>query len=510
MHDLLAQIYGYVLGVWRFRWFGLALAWVLALSGWVYVTTLPESYVARARLNVDSSTILRPLLRGLAIQPDVNQRVALMTRTLLSRENLEKLMRMSDMDLNAKTELEEEKLLNSIKKSISIRGTKGDSALYSISFKHQDRATAKRMVQSLITIFIESALGEKRKDSSGAQAFLDQQIAEYELRMSEAEARLAEFKQRNVGLLPGSAGGYYGRLDAAKKQLETTILELRELENRRDEIDKQLKNEDPALFSSAFSNSEHLSPIDRRIQGFQEQLDRLSISYTELHPEVVSIKSKIANLEAEKRAAIEEAKGSDSPTYTGSSPIYQSMRAMLAETEARIAELNVRVGEYKRRVQALEETVSSIPEIETELKALDRDYNVIASQHNALLQRREQALLSEQVEKNTDDVKFRVVDPPFVPLKPNEPNKLLLNSGVLLGSLGAGVALSFLLSLFRPVFMERRGLSQALGLPVLGVVSFIPSAEGSRKALKNGLLFISLIVSLVIVYAGVNIGQSIL
>ena len=108
MQEILAQAFAYVWGVWRFRWMALAIAWVVALVGWIYIAQLPSQYEASARIHVDSNTVLRPLLRGLAIQPNINQRIQLMSRTLLSRPNLEKLSRMTDLDLQAQTEAEAE------------------------------------------------------------------------------------------------------------------------------------------------------------------------------------------------------------------------------------------------------------------------------------------------------------------------------------------------------------------------------------------------------------------
>ncbi len=510
MQQILAQIYTYVIGVWRFRWLALGVAWALSVAGWLWVWSLPESYLASARLDVDSTNILRPLLRGLAIQPDVNQRVALMSKTLLNRPNLEKLMRMADLDLHVASDLEEERLLTSIKESISLRGDRQNSSLYSVSFKHENRDTAKKVVQSLMTIFIESTLGEKRKDSSGAQAFLDQQIADYELRLSEAEQRLADFKQRNVGMLPGEAGGYYQRLEMARGQLGSAKLQLKELENRRNELSRQLRGEEPIFFSSSTSNRAGVgSPLDQRINALQEKLDFLSISYTELHPEVVQIRNKIEILKEERDAEYERTTSMPSAASSNfsSSPVYLSMRTMLAETEANVAELKVRVQEYSNRVQALENTVSSIPDIEVELQQLDRDYQVISQQHNALLKRRESALLSEKVEKNADDIKFRIIDPPYVPLKPTEPDKLLLNATVLVFSLGAGGAVGFLFSLFSPVFVDRRSIGDKLGLPVLGCVTLILPPEQARREFRSAMVFVSLAVSLLVVFAGVNVGQ---
>ena len=99
MQEILAQVFSYLWGVWRHRWLALAIAWVVAIAGWLWVWSMPESYVARARVYVDTNTVLRPLLAGLAIQPDHENRIGLLSRTLLSRPNLEKLMRMTDLDL---------------------------------------------------------------------------------------------------------------------------------------------------------------------------------------------------------------------------------------------------------------------------------------------------------------------------------------------------------------------------------------------------------------------------
>jgi len=496
--------------VWRFKWLGLALSWVLAVAGWLWVWQLPEAYLATARIDVDSSSILRPLLRGLAIQPDMHQRVKLMSRTLLSRPNLEKLMRMADLDLAVKSDLEEERLLEKLKSSISLSGERQSSSLYAVSAKHEDRAVAKRIVESLMSIFIESTLSEKRKDSSGAQSFLDQQVADYELRLTEAEGRLADFKKRHVGILPGAAGDYYKRLEMERKQLIGSELQLKELINRRDEVKRQLAGEEPVFLSSSLTSMRN-SPLDHRIQALQEKLDRLSVSYTDLHPEVIQIAFVIADLEKEKELEIKDMIEAqpDGLSSLQSSPVYQQMRSMLAETEARVAEIEVRVREYRRRVNMLDKRVDRIPEIEAESKQLDRDYKVISQQHQALLKRRESALLSDQVEKNADDIKFRVVDPAFVPLKPNEPNKLLLNAAVLIGAMGAGIGLALLLSLLKPIIFDRNTLAEITGLPVLGSVMMITTSEVKHREVVRVICFGALMILLVGAFVGVNLSQSI-
>ena len=483
MQEALAQLYGYALGVWRHRWVALLIAWVIALAGWAYVWQMPESYKATARLYVDTNSVLRPLMRGLAITPDINQRVTMMSRTLLSRPNLEKLARMTDLDLQATTEAQQEKLIDRLENSISLGGSRGNQSIYSIGVTDRNRETARRIAQSLITVFIEMSLDEKREDSSGAQSFLDKQIAESERRLVESENRLARFKQENVDVLPGESGDYYARLQSARGQLEAAQLELREQQNRRDDLERQLAGEEPVFIAGNSAGGASALPIDARIQTLRGRLDTLLARYTEKHPQVRQIQGLLEDLEAERTEQLQALGPGAGSNFSGlgSSPVYQGMRTMLAEADASVAELSVRVSEYERRVEELAKKVNLIPEVEAQLKQLSRDYNVLSKQHEEMLQRRESARISSDVESNAGDVSFRVVDPPFVPSEPSEPNKLLLNAGVLVVALGAGVAVALGLSLLHPIVGDARALAVAAGVPLLGSVTWNKSDEQKRR-----------------------------
>ena len=136
MQEILALALEYIRGIWRFRWVALITAWLVCVVGWIVVAQMPEQYVATARVHIDTNSVLRPLLRGIAIQPDLGQRVSLLTKTLLSRPNLEKLMRMTDLDLQAKTDADKERTLAMLKNGIRLDGSRRNSSLYSVSFKH--------------------------------------------------------------------------------------------------------------------------------------------------------------------------------------------------------------------------------------------------------------------------------------------------------------------------------------------------------------------------------------
>ncbi len=114
----------------------------------------------------------------------------------------------------------------------------------------------------------------------------------------------------------------------------------------------------------------------------------------------------------------------------------------------------------RKGLKRLEAKVNEIPEVEAQLKQLDRDYGAISAHHAKLLQRRESAYLSEDMEEGVSALKFRVIDPPFVPLNPSEPNKLLLNTGVFFAAIFASIGIAILFSLLNPVFHSRHILDR--------------------------------------------------
>lgn len=495
MDEILETAVAFVRALVRFKWIVVLCACLFSTLGWAYVYQLNDEYTAKARVFVDSNRVLAPLLKGIAIQPDVNQRVLMMSRMLLSRPNLEKLSRMTDLDINAVSDYERELMLNELGRTIRLSGVRGNSSLYNVRYSNSDPVLAKRMVQALITIFIETTLGDERKDSESAQEFLNQQIRLYEQRLSESEKRLSDFKRENSGKMPSESGGYYQRLDLARTKENAARLELLEARNRRDDLRDQLKRE-PATLSEGSAGVQ--SPIDIELSRQYGELSALSVRYTDKHPKIAQLRDSIAALEARKLTGSATEFGASFRQV--SNPVHEEMRKLLSETQARVAELEVRVTEFSRQTRELNDTVDSIPGIEAELAQLDRDYNIVKAQYETVLERRESARLSEQVEQNADDVQFRVIDPPFVPSKPTGPDKLLLSAITFAAALGAGAGLAFLFSLIRPVFYSTTSIANKTGRSMLGSVSKRRSSSDKFRDMAGWLGFSFVVFLLVSIF----------
>lgn len=502
MREVFANLLLILRGIWRYRWIAMATAWGLAIVGWAVVWIIPDKYESRARVYVDTESVLKPLLAGLAVSTDVMPEVNMMSTVLLSRPNLERVARETDLYLRARDAEEFHELIRGLGKKIQLTSGMRDNT-YTISYADVDPQMSQRVVQTLLNTFVEDTLGLKRTDTEDAQRFLVEQIREYEQRLREAEDRLADFKRRHVGLMPGESGDYYTRLQVALAELETLRAKYRQTSERYNELTRQIEGEEPT-FGLVVPPSRN-NANDAKIAELREKLDELLVQYTEKHPEVIAIRETIERLERENA----EGRASAAPPGTVDpsrlalraldlNPVYQSMRIALSQTAAELAELRSQIAEQERRVGELRSRLTTIPEVEAQLAQLNRDYEVNRAQYTALVQRLESARISEQAEQSTEKIKFRIIEPPVVPLLPTGPNRPLFFAGVLVISLGAALGLGFVLHQINPVFSTRAMVRSVTGLEVLGTIGLIrrdTTAWYRRQPTLIGLTFVLLVAA---------------
>ncbi len=189
MDELLRQAIAVLRGMWQRRWLGIIVAWIVGLASVVAVIVIPDKYEASARVYVDTQSILRPLMSGLVTQPNIDQQVNMLSRTLITRPNVEKLIRMADLDLKVQSRSDRESLIEGLMSSLKINNTSRDN-IYTITYRDTNPESAKRVVQSLVSIFVESSLGDKRKDSTSARQFIEEQVKTYEKKLEEAGGKV--------------------------------------------------------------------------------------------------------------------------------------------------------------------------------------------------------------------------------------------------------------------------------------------------------------------------------
>jgi len=490
MQELVEQVLAILRGMWQRRWIGLGVAWLGAIIGAVIVFRLPDKYEASARVYVDTQSLLQPLMAGMAMAPDASQQVAILSRLLLSRPNLEKIIRKSDLDTSAGKNAVD--LIDETAGSLSIaRAGSGDN-LYTISFRYPDGRKARDVVQAALSTFIEQSLGQTRGGSDTARKFIDEQIKEYEGKLRESEGRMQDFRLKYLGLYGTSSQGYVGQMTALAQQIKDTRIELRVAEQTRDGIRQQLADQtqrDPGATSKRAA-AIAVPEIDSRINELKRQLDELLRKYTEQHPDVVGTKRLLAQLEEDRRneieARVKAAENDPGGASLSGDPVAQQLKVALNDAEANLTTVRARLGEYEARYNQLRSSAETMPKIDVEYTQLNRDYDMLKQQYQSLVLKRETATLTGKLE-DAGVAEFRIIDPPRVTPNPVAPNRLLLLGAVVAASLLAGLAASWLVSQLRPTFHDGRSLREIAQRPLLGMVSMLPT-PGLRAARRRAAL----------------------
>ena len=510
MDELISNVMAAIRGMWRRRWVGVAVAWLIGIAAAAILISLPDRYEATAKIYVDTKTILKPLMKDLTVEPDMDQTVGMLARTLITRPNVELLLGKSYPDSASMSSAEREELIETLTKRIKLSGS-GQGNVFSFSFRDTDPQRARMVVQNLVSLFLESDSTSTKRDSDEARNFIDEQIKNYEQRLTESENRLKEFKLRNLGMGDASGKDYFSRISALTEEVDKLRTELRASEESRDALKRQLATEDPVLVTEPQAPvvAPPPPPPDPRLEAQRRLLDDLLRRYTDLHPDVVATRKLIARLEEQQEAqqAAEEAarakaaaESKPAPRVSASTnPVFQKLKVSYADAESMVAALRVRVSDTQARLAQLRASASKVPQIEAELAQLNRDYEVVRGQYEALVGRREKASISENVDA-TRLTSFRVIEPPRTAPDPVFPNRKMLAPLMLLLALAGGIGASYAVSQLFPNISNARDLAALVKRPVLGSVSMLVTDTMRRRSRLDAVAITSALVGLVVVY----------
>lgn len=509
MNDIRALVMSKLQAMWRRRWYGLLATWFVCVAGWIIVSTLPDRYESSARIYVDTETLLRPLLKGIAAQPDIGPQVDIMQRTLLSQPNLQSVIRMTDLELQATTPQRQEQLIDQLNRRIVVKGEGRNRNLFTVSYDGTDPRLTQSVVQALLTIFVESNVGANRTDMEQARRFIETQLAEYERQLKAAEKRLADFQIANMGLL-ASTGTYTQTVESARHKLAELRSEVEDVKTRRESMRQQLSSVPQTVEVNAGTQVVLGAPGSEsasRVVTLERQLDELMMRFTPQHPDVIATKRALEQARQQMQAdGGSRAQAGRNTTralkQSVPNPVYEQLKLRLVAIEGDIESAQRRVVQQEAEVNRLMQLSTKAPAVEAENASLNRDYEVIKKNYEELVNRREAARLAQEVEAKSNKVQFRVVDPPQVPLTPSGPNRLLFMSLVLIAGIGVGVVFTFVIAQLDDTFDNPAQLREASGLPILGSISLVQTPSYRRRKWVHGVSFATFCLALVAAYGG--------
>jgi len=487
-----SQAMPFVQALWRHRWLAVGTAWLVCTAGWIGVAFIPTKYESTARVYLNADPLLTPLLRGLAADTDPGRHLDFMQRTLLSRPNLEQLIRLTDLDTEIRTPAEKEALFKRLASDISVSPVTLN--LLALSYRDGDPVLAKNMVQSLLTIFAEKMAGSSRAEMDSAQRFLDDEIASYRDQLRAAEKRRSDLAEKYPDIVrnrtPDAPTGEDSgnRLEQARGTVAQLKLELADATSKRDAIQKELAAVPTTLTvdhgPQVIVNGGHLAPVDERLQDIRRNLDSLLLKYTEEHPDVKAARQAIAQLETE---ATKSAGGGAGKAGNAANKgqiangAYDQIKVKLVDSEAAVAAVQRRLSEAETQQAKIEAIAKSAPGVLVQAQEIDRDYSVLKRNYVELVARRESTQIANAADTKTEKIQFRIVDPPQVPIVPVAPNRPLLMTYVLALGIGAGPVAPLLVMQLDRSFATL-GQLRNLGIPILGSVSRLSIGAAQRRA----------------------------
>jgi len=502
MQQDLSEIYFYVKGMLKYRRVAILVMLFVCTCAWLYVFLMPNKFESKAKVHIDSATVIRPLMRGMVIDPDVSAMIRIIQQLMFTRPNLEKIIELSLLNNTKNKAKDNTDVIEKLKTDITIKSG-GDKDIFDIAYSSPDAEVAKSVVQAVLTVFSEQTQGKALADANDAQNFIEQQLRDYEIRLQEAEKAKEEFKRSHMDVL-NIETDQFRLIEKLKQDLQSAKTSLQQAEAKKTVLGTQVRDIQESNEEWGVTNlSQELSPEASRIQALKDKRTDLMLKYTDRHPEIVGIDKLIESLEKQK--AEKKNKEADASEFISaeklSNPYVQTLKSAYDAAEADVASINALIDSISSRIEKLEIGLNERLTIETDMKNLNRDYETISKQYSSLLDRREQAHITERVDDQTSRLKFKIADPPSKPLKPTFPNRILFYSLILIMGLVIGFGVAFLIYFIRPVYMSAKQVRAVTGLPSLGSVSL--TSQGELKTSGRDWVLILTIAVLMTGYAGV-------
>ena len=496
---------------WRRRPVLLATVFTLiALGALVFGMLLPKKYNSQTTILVEESNIIKPLMEGRAVPTSVVSRAAITREVAFSRRTMDEILKTGGWMKSNPTPVQQDQLIEVITGRTIISNPRDN--LIRVSYTDTDPARAHAVTKRFAELIIEQSLATKERESRDAYDFIDSQVRAYHRKLTDAESKLEAYRKSNPDARPGIDGDVNSRIAELRRMVDTSRMELMDLESQGNALQGQLNGENEVNVVQTRSGQ-----LLARMAELESEHDRLLMNYTEQHPDVVRVAHQIRDLEEEVRredarqAARKSAPpspGAANDTSTGGTalggvasfnPLYGELKSKLAENRRQAAAVTSRINTSQALLDQELARSRHIAASESTMAELSRDYEVNRDLYQDLLKRRENARVSMSLDSEQRGLSFRIQEPATYPLR-GVGLRLVHVAGAGLGA----AALAPLVLLFGFVRLDPRVRSPyqvetASALPVLGTVPRYRTVTSRRMAMRRFVIaaMIFLVVPLV-------------
>lgn len=458
---------------------------------------MPKKYVTRAVLYADFKNVIKPLLEGKAAVSEVDQ-AQIAKETINTRRLIEAVAAEAGVIDDTQSRMERERALTRLSANIDVF-SKGRNYI-EIAYDHSDQDVSYEVVDSLVTVFIQESTATKRKESSEAFNFIDGQVKAYKKQLKNAEDKLQHFQANNRD---GTELTVNERVAQLRADIERLKLDVDDANTRMRAIDRQLADEGKYVQRQRQSDA-----VRTRLRQARKNLDAMLLSFTDTHPDVISLTQQINEMERSITNA--EVQGisslnSSSGKTTILNPLYEELRKKRAEAKVAQQTSLKRLAATKSLLSSEYDRLKRIIERQAELAELTRDYDVTKNIYEDLLARKEKARMSMTLDKEGQGVSYKIQEPPVYPILPSG---LRLMHFFILGPL-LGILIPFgLLYLyieFDPRVRMASIIEDKMKLAVLATIPHTKAPGGVGRARAGFALHVLIVLLVVAVYTGVAV-----
>ena len=448
-----------------------------------------EVYKAESTVFIESN-VINSLMEGLTVSPSMDNRIDVLRYHMLSRDMVTRTLKQMDMDVEERY-LGPKAFEGLVKKcqkltTISVQARGG---LFFVSIIDPDPYFAQKYINTLVNIYVEENLHDKREESYDANRFLTEQVTFYKQKLDEIDNKIIAFRKET---------GIYST--ASEPSIMAQIAEdeetLREIKSQKTEnyatiktIKQQLDmlRETTALgYRVPFDGSGVVTSTNQRIGELQAEIDELLLIYNPQYPTVVKLKDQLKELQERQQG-----KQTSSPAMVEQSsynpvedPIYVDLKMRINTAQSVLNALTATERELMADIEANQDLLRNFPQDNKTLNDLEREKNIQSDIYEQLLQRVGISEVSKQMEVSDKASTFRVVDPAILANNPVGTKRILYMLMGLFGGLAAGLGAVYVAEYISNTIKGSQQL-QNLGVTVLAEIPFIWSDVETRLIKKK-------------------------
>ena len=391
---------------------------------------------------------------------------------------------------------------------------RGQAAI-SVRFRYPDKYKAKKVVDLLVTEFVNQNVTVQSDSARETRTFLSDQLKEAQDRQNTIETNISRFREENAGRLPGDAvynaqnlASLEGRANAADERVNGLQMDRRNMENTLQ------SNEDLLGFftqSGAQQNApaqervnQDLENLDRQIDAEEAKLAGMLITEKDTFPDVKRQKAEIASLKSRRDLVAkqdEQARQAQSAQQAAAKPddasknLNVQQAATLKQQEDRIAGIRTQIENVDREIQrttdgkaALEKQIIAVrtkiensPQIEQQYSALTQDQMLAKATYDDLSRKEKESETTQRLQEQHLGEQLEVLDPASLPMNPVEPNRWEISIiGVVMGMM-IGLVLAGAKEAKDTSLKNLKDVRAYTNLPVLSSIPLLENALLLRR-----------------------------